>query len=202
MALLAGGRREPDRRRSVARVGSNTRLSPYLDYAAENILAMEASRSIQPTDYDTCWVARLTNPDGSLAYPDLLGQLLERQHPDGSWGGTIPYAHDRLLTTLAIVLLLARFGRRQRDHAQRLAGERYIWQHARKLRHETHRTVGFEMILPTLLSEAEQLGVNLPYAQLQHYQQERTRKLSILPTQRLFEVRTSALFSLEPSPAK
>jgi halimadienyl-diphosphate synthase len=57
--------------------------------------------------------------------------------------------------------------------------------------------VGFEMILPTLLCEAGELDVNLPYAQLRHYQRERTRKLSILPTQRLFEVQTSALFSLE-----
>ncbi|MDQ3436516.1 MAG: hypothetical protein M3491_04120 [Actinomycetota bacterium] len=178
-------------------VRGGAHLSAFLDYSVEDLLRMETSRPIHPTDYDTCWVARLTNPDGTLAYPDLHAQLLERQHADGSWGGTIPYAHDRLLTTLAIVLLLARFGRRQRDHAQRLAGERYIWQHARQLRHEAHRTVGFEMILPTLLSEAEEVGVNLPYTQLRYYQRERTRKLSLLPAKRLFEVRTSALFSLE-----
>ena len=178
-------------------VRGSAHLSAYLDYSVEDILKIEALRPIQATDYDTCWVAQLADPDGGVAYPDLFGQLLERQHPDGSWGGTIPYAHDRILTTLAIVLLLARLGRRKRDHAQRLAGERYIWQHARNLRHEAHRTVGFEMILPTLLSEAGELGVNLPYAQLRHYERERARKLSILPTQRLFEVRTSALFSLE-----
>jgi len=197
MALLAGGRREPDRRRPAAKVGSNTRLSAYLDDAAESILKMETSRPIQPTDYDTCWVARLINPDGTLAYPELLRQLLGRQHPDGSWGGRIPYAHDRLLTTLAIVLLLHRFGNRQHDHTQRRAGERYIWHHARNLQYEPHQTVGFEMILPTLLGEARELGVSLPYAQLRHYELERTKKLEILPTQRLFEVRTSALFSLE-----
>jgi len=178
-------------------VRGSAHLSAYLDYGVEDILKVEALQPIQPTDYDTCWVAWLTEPDGGVAYPELLERLLERQHPDGSWGGTIPYAHDRILTTLAIVLLLARFGRRKRDHAQRLAGERYIWQHARNLRYETYRTVGFEMILPTLLSEAGELGVNLPYAQLRNYERERTRKLSILPTQRLFEVRTSALFSLE-----
>jgi halimadienyl-diphosphate synthase len=197
MALLAGGRREPDRRRPAAKVGSDARLSAYLDDAAESILKMETARPIQPTDYDTCWVARLINPDGTLAYPELLRQLLERQHPDGSWGGRIPYAHDRLLSTLAIVLLLVRFGNRKRDQAQRRAGERYIWQHARNLQHEPYQTVGFEMILPTLLGEARELDVNLPYAQLRHYESERTKKLRILPTRRLFEVRTSALFSLE-----
>ena len=158
---------------------------------------MEGARPIQPTDYDTCWVAGLTNPDGTLAFPDLLWRLLERQRPDGSWGGEIPYVHDRLLTTLAIVLLLARFGHRQQDEARLRAGERYIWQHARKLRDEAHQTVGFEMILPTLLAKAREMNLNLPYAQLRHYRRERTKKLSILPSQRLFEVRTSALFSLE-----
>lgn len=121
MALLAGSWREPDTGRPVAKVGSNTRLSTYLDYTAESILRMETSRPIQPTDYDTCWVARLINADGTLAYPDLLRQLLERQHSDGSWGGRVPYAHDRLLTTLAIILLLVRFGHRQHDHVQRRA---------------------------------------------------------------------------------
>jgi halimadienyl-diphosphate synthase len=53
------------------------------------------------------------------------------------------------------------------------------------------------MILPTLLGEARELGVSLPYAQLRHYELERTKKLEILPAQRLFEVPTSALFSLE-----
>ena len=87
----------------VVEGGGGAHLSAYLDYAAEDILRMEASRPIQPTDYDTCWVARLTNPEGPLAYPDLFAQLLEQQHPDGSWGGTIPYMHDRLLTTLATI---------------------------------------------------------------------------------------------------
>jgi halimadienyl-diphosphate synthase len=192
-----GSRRQPHSERPVVEVRSGAHLSAYLDYSAEELLRMETSRPIQPTDYDTCWVARLTNPDGTSAYPDLFGELLERQHADGSWGGTIPYTHDRLLTTLAIVLVLARFGRRQRDHARRLAGERYIWQHARNLRHEAHRTVGFEMILPTLLCEAGEVGVNVPYSQLRYYQGERARKLSLLPAKRLFEVRTSALFSLE-----
>jgi halimadienyl-diphosphate synthase len=197
MLSFSGEQREPALVPPAAELVDDTRLSAYLDYAVQSTLRMEAARPIQPTDYDTCWVARLTNPDGTLAYPDLLRQLLERQHPDGSWGGRIPHAHDRLLTTLAIILLLARFARRQRDKTQRIAGERYIWQHARTLRYEAHRTVGFEMILPTLLAEAKELGVDLPYAQLRHYGRERTRKLSILPAERLFEVRTSALFSLE-----
>ena len=39
---------------------------------------------------------------------DVLPTLLERQHPDGGWGSRVSHGHDRLLTTLAVVLLLAR----------------------------------------------------------------------------------------------
>lgn len=60
--------------RVVFRTGG-ARLSAYLDYSVEDILKIEAPRPIQPTDYDTCWVAWLTNPDGSVAYPDLFGHL-------------------------------------------------------------------------------------------------------------------------------
>jgi hypothetical protein len=53
------------------------------------------------------------------------------------------------------------------------------------------------MIFPTLLREARELGVSLPYPRFRHYESERAKKLSILLAQRLFEIRTSALFSLE-----
>ena len=177
--------------------GDGVRLAAYLDFAVDELLRTDLSQLTQPTDYDTCWAARLTNEDGSLAYPHLLEALKAHQHPDGSWGSRIPYIHDRLLSTLAVVLLLRRFGHRRHDREQRLAGERYIWQHASELKHDVQPTAGFEMILPTLLEEGEKLGLNLPYARLQRYERARAEKLSLLPTHRLFETKTTALFSIE-----
>lgn len=172
------------------------RLSSYLDFAVGELLQMEERQFVQPTPYDTCWAAGLTNKDGTLAYPRLLSWLMRRQHPDGSWGSQVPYVHDRLLTTLAVVLLLARVGHRRQDQRQRLAGERYIWRQAGNLYHDAERTVGFEMIIPTLLAEAREMGLELPYAQLRHYEVARRKKLSLLP-ERIFEARTPALHSLE-----
>lgn len=173
------------------------RLSAYLNFAVEELLSGELSNLTQVNDYDTSWAARLTGKDGNIAYPSLLEGLISRQHPDGSWGGEIPYSYDRLLTTLSVVLLLARVGYRRQDQEQRAAGERYVWRNADKLEGAVHPTVGFEMILPTLLREGEELGLDLPYALLRHYDEERARKLSLLPTWRLFKTQTSALFSLE-----
>jgi hypothetical protein len=107
-----------------------------------------------------------------------------------------------VLSTLAVVLLLSRFGNRRRDYEQCAAGERYIWRHAGKLEHDVHPTVGFEMILSALLGEGRELGLDLPYAQLRHYEAERARKLNVLPAQQLFETRTTALFSLEAFPGQ
>lgn len=173
------------------------RLSAYLDFAVDELLRAGISHPIQPTHYDTCWMAGLVEEDGTLAYPQLMHWLIERQHPDGSWGSRIPYVHDRLLTTLAVVLLLARVGRRDSDRRQQTAGERYIWQQASNLRLDVERTVGFEMILPALLAEADDLGLDLPYKQLRYYEDERNKKLDTLPVSQLIKKKTSALYSLE-----
>jgi halimadienyl-diphosphate synthase len=177
----------------------SVRLAAYLNVAVDELLKADLSQFDQATVYDTCWAARLTNEDGSLAYPHLLQALMERQHPDGSWGSRAPYVHDRVLSTLA-VLLLRRFGHRRYNREQWLAGERYIWEHTGELEHDVHPTVGFEMILPVLLDEGKELGLDLPYVQLRRYEAERAEKLKVLPLQRLLEIRTTALFSLEAFP--
>ncbi|HEY1016626.1 MAG TPA: prenyltransferase/squalene oxidase repeat-containing protein [Herpetosiphonaceae bacterium] len=173
------------------------RQSAYVHFAVEEMLQLNQPQTMQPTAYDTAWVARLTNEDGSLAYPDALQWVLERQHPDGSWGGKPHYLHDRILSTLAVVLLLARHGNRVQDHQQRKAGERYIWQNCGRLHYDPHATIGFELLLPAMLQEAQELGIDVPYRQFQHINQARAKKLALLPTDALLSQRTTALFSLE-----
>ncbi|QIN78598.1 hypothetical protein GBA65_08765 [Rubrobacter marinus] len=173
------------------------RSSAYLRLAVDELLRAEDSQLMQSTIYDTCWAARLTTEDGGMAYPHLLPWILDRQQADGSWGSRVPYTHDRLLSTLVVVVLLARFGHRRDDQARRIAGQRYIWRHTDKLEQDTYRTIGFELILPNLLEEGRELGLDLPYTQLGHYEDEREKKLSLLPRERLFDTWTTALHSLE-----
>jgi halimadienyl-diphosphate synthase len=109
--------------------------------------------------YDTAWVARLSalgEPIGDKA----LDWLRSHQLADGSWGAAVPYRyHDRVICTLAAMTALARLG-----HAQ----DRVRWQRAQQALEMITpgpRTVpsdypaGFEMIVPTLLSEARELGI-------------------------------------------
>ena len=177
--------------------GKGGLLPSYLPFAVSELLRTDLSLLTQPTDYDSSWAAYLVEKNGSPSYPEVLPTLLERQHPDGGWGSRVAHSHDRLLTTLAVVLLLARFGNRGRDKQRQAVGERYIWRVARDLDHDGQATVGFELLLPALLERGKRMGLSLPYAHLRRYETARAKKLNLLPSERIFQSATTALFSLE-----
>lgn len=111
------------------------------------------------TAYDTAWVARLCESDESIG-KQALAWIRENQLPDGSWGANHPrYAHDRLISTLAAVVALTRWGN-SKDRVRVLRSLPAIDKSARELpTDEVGETVGFEMIAPTLLREAHALGI-------------------------------------------
>lgn len=116
------------------------------------------------TAYDTAWVARLGEVDWGICSRSLAW-LADHQLPDGSWGALAPmYYHDRVLCTLAAMIALTYRGRRGHDKVQiengRLALERIVGGATQGLQADPNgATVGFEMIAPTLVSEAERLGI-------------------------------------------
>ena len=116
------------------------------------------------TAYDTAWVARLGDIDRDLSNR-ALEWICENQLPDGSWGTEKPYYyHDRVISTLAAMIALTYRGRRSHDHARiekgLLALEKITEGATQGLQADPNgATVGFEMIVPTLVAEAENLGI-------------------------------------------
>lgn len=116
------------------------------------------------TAYDTAWVARLGTVDWELS-SKALNWLCENQLPDGSWGALKPFNyHDRVISTLAAMIALNYRGRRQQDRVQidrgLIALERITSNATRGLAADaTGAPAGFEMIVPTLIAEAEKLGI-------------------------------------------
>lgn len=116
------------------------------------------------TAYDTSWIARLQGIESNLAN-NALNWIAENQLPDGSWGAKDPvYYHDRVICTLAAMTTLTQHGRRTKDREQirkgLLALEQVTSNATRALSTDPNgATIGFEMIVPSLVAEAEKLGI-------------------------------------------
>lgn len=157
---------------------------------------------VEPTAYDTAWVARVPSldDDGAPAFPSALAWLLEHQRADGSWGASLEYHHDRLQSTLRAVLTLAHWQRRQ-GHTR--------WQdrintacvafahHATLLARDPYDLIGFELILPTLLQEARALGLPLPFDAFATVHRLREEKLARIPPELVYTAHTTVAFSAE-----
>ncbi len=119
---------------------------------------------VMPTAYDTAWVARLGEINSAMSNA-ALHWICNHQLPDGSWGAPEPmYYHDRVISTLAAMTALCRRGRRASDRKQIEMGlcalERIAGGATRGLMADPNgATAGFESIVPTLVAEAEQLGI-------------------------------------------
>jgi halimadienyl-diphosphate synthase len=130
----------------------------------KSLLTEVGTGHVSITAYDTAWVARLIHVDSELANR-ALHWLCEHQLPDGSWGVAEPhYYHDRVISTLSAMIALTQRGRRARDRTQIRKGLQaldHITGNATKALTSSGdmATVGFEMIVPTLVSEAERLGI-------------------------------------------
>lgn len=156
------------------------------------------SRAIASTAYDTAWVAAVPHPQERRdpRFPSALDWVAAQQLPDGSWGSAIPFVHDRMLCTLAALIPLARFGRREQDRLQVQRGERYLWQHAHVLHTMPCELVGFELLLPTLAQLAADAGVQVP-PYLDGFAAERERKLALLPDHLIYSPYVTVVHSLE-----
>lgn len=135
------------------------------------------------TAYDTAWIARL----GEIGEPigeQALQWLRANQLEDGSWGAKEPYYHhDRVICTLAAMNAIARRARTM-DRPRLQRAELALEQAISGLQTDpVGETVGFELIVPTLLHEAKALGGihNQENKVLQQLAPKRAAKLSALP---------------------
>ncbi|GAB4194184.1 MAG: hypothetical protein OHK0022_09910 [Roseiflexaceae bacterium] len=115
--------------------------------------------------YDTAQVLRLA-PPSSGAQP-ALDWLIEQQHEDGGWGNpAFPRARD--VSSLAAVLAIHTHDRSPRgrkaveDGLSFLRRQASLWEGPLP----DDLPVGVELLLPALLQEASELGLDLP---LSHY---------------------------------
>jgi halimadienyl-diphosphate synthase len=143
--------------------------------------------------YDTAQVARLRN--GST-FPRALVWLISSQREDGSWGEDHPYMHDRIISTLASVVTLAENDKRKFENRIK-AGMEYLWQNSEKIKGEEYSTVGFEIIYPSLVGEAIDLGLDIPTRDREYYEKLKDDKIRPILADALYSGKTTLTFSAE-----
>jgi halimadienyl-diphosphate synthase len=163
--------------------------------AAGLVAALDAGR-IDAIAYSTAFVARLRDSSGDPLFPRSLQWLHRRQWPDGSWGGSVPNASDRLVSTLAAIGALAEAPEPWAAEAVR-AGLAYVRAQPAAWRADPYELIAFELAVPYLLAEARKRGLDLPYAEFDHLARLRADKLGRLPADAWSTKPTTLLYSLE-----
>lgn len=111
--------------------------------------------------YETAWVARLAADFPNSEFAAALDWLRAHQHPDGSWGGSIVYYHDRVICTLAALLALRTAGD-DGDRERIQHGQHYLWKHQGHLNCDVGDTIAFPLLVVALSREARALGLDVP----------------------------------------
>lgn len=168
-----------------------------MDYKREaRELVRNMRQRMGPSPYDIAWMARLRTPDGAPRWLDLIDWLLDNQRDDGSWGGEIVYYHERIICTLAALIALRKNGFARYAQQSIKRAEKYVWQHLHLLSRDPFELVGFELLLPTLLQEAQTAGLDVP-THTCGYGEIQTAKLRLIPPDLLYSPRVSTIHSLE-----
>ncbi|MGD2250590.1 MAG: prenyltransferase/squalene oxidase repeat-containing protein [Candidatus Methanofastidiosia archaeon] len=144
--------------------------------------------------YDTAWTARITDQRGNPLFPECVKWVLENQRPDGSWGSQILNYHDRVLSTLSAIMALKEINGKYKQYIKR--GEKYIWDNIKNLKLDNKRLIGSELLIPSLMEQAESMGLNLPY-HVKIYQREYNAKLKKIDESMWYSPVTTLSFSLE-----
>lgn len=177
-------------------------MRPDLTERVRALLSAGSDDSVASGAYPTARVARLRTGRVPL-FPEAADWLLAHQWPDGSWGGRIPSPHDRTACTLAAVVALAERQAHELPDPDPAtaravaAGCGYLARSGGDWRGDEAKTLGFDLVVPALVAEARQLGLELPWSAFEEIASVRDDKLRMFPCDLLSTRPTTLLYSLE-----
>ncbi|MBI1280656.1 MAG: hypothetical protein GC179_21210 [Anaerolineaceae bacterium] len=142
----------------------NDKVSDQLDSDIAQLLRSlkRNTSSMQSVAYDTSWIARLSPHYPGQGFDEALPWLRRRQHSDGSWGGEILHYHDRVISTLAAMIALHTTDHGESDERRVRQGAAFLWRENGRLHHDANDTIGFPILAFSLVSEALELGLDVP----------------------------------------
>ena len=146
---------------------------------------------ISASTYDMAWLAWL--------YPEARHWLVDRQHPDGSWGAEVHYYHDRIVITLAAINAIAATSTHQHDLKRVERGIRYLEKAIPRLGQDVFETVAFELLAPTMVKTGQKLGLKLDKVEklMEPLMPLYYQKMALIPKNMIYSPQMIAAHSLE-----
>ncbi|KAG2538109.1 ent-copalyl diphosphate synthase AN1, chloroplastic-like isoform X4 [Panicum virgatum] len=179
-----------------------TDLQPLIDQVRAMLRSMNDG-DISISAYDTAWVALVPKLDGGAPqFPATVRWIVDNQLPDGSWGDSALFsAYDRMTNTLACIVALTKWSL---EPEKCKTGLSFLHENMWRLAEEEQESmpIGFEIVLPSLIQIARNLGIDFPYDHpaLHSIYSNREIKLKRIPKDMMHRVPTSILHSLEGMP--
>ncbi|TAN57388.1 hypothetical protein EPN15_04525 [Patescibacteria group bacterium] len=164
-------------------------------------LKQVGTSQMSQSTYDLGWLLRLPNRENPQkpSYPQIISWLENLQHKDGSWGGQIPFAHDRVISTLSVIAGASHWPLDEKWRGRIAKAVKAVEIYSKKLLKEPEATVAFELLFSKLLNDCENLGIKIkfPARVLNHYLNLKKEKLSKLPIEAAAKYPTTLLHALE-----
>ena len=152
--------------------------------------------AMSPAAYDTAWVAMIRSPDNhhELAFKKSFEWLLKNQSDDGSWG----FPPQQILPTFAGLLALLKAP--QQNELIRFAANKaqiYLENSCRQWSINEHESIGFEILVPALLSELEKYGVVFEFSNKAQLLRLYREKICIASPKLIYSGESTLIHSLE-----
>jgi halimadienyl-diphosphate synthase len=149
------------------------------------------------SEYDAAWVARVKDPaTGTPLFPEVLDVVRRTQADDGGWAADVEYPSARLLATLSSILAITDYDATSSDDSAAQRGADFVLRMFRQFDASHELTIGFELVVPTLIQEACERGFELQ-GLLPIALDWREQKLRLMPENMAYDPGASISFSLE-----
>ncbi|KAJ7096213.1 hypothetical protein C8R44DRAFT_813352 [Mycena epipterygia] len=150
--------------------------------------------NMSPSIYDTAWVS-MVSKDGEWLFPAAFQYLLDHQDASGGWESRSDV--DSILNTLSALFSMKRHSRDGSLSERVHRAEMYLSTRLNSWVVSTTERVGFEIIVPTILSLLSEQGVDFSFPERPELMKLNSAKLTKIRPEMIYGHRTPLLHSLE-----
>lgn len=156
------------------------------------------------TPYDTAWLAMVPDrdrPSEALAFPKAFDWVMQHQSSDGSWSGELVEDSYKIIPTLACLLALLKapkpYQTEKRVRKAIISAQTFLDRTLRGWVITQHESVGFEILVISLLQEIELLGIRFEFSCKTELVALYNKKLGLAKLENIYSGKSNLIHSIE-----